>query len=330
MNRTEQNSIFRFLLATVSGEERGKKLLGFDPGLLEGTFDRAISGYMFPMVYLEFPLSGKPGLDLLVGYGKELCTEGVLPDAEAFGYKKALEFVASLETGREVGFGYEIDLSHGETAHAGVYLQHRRNLSVIKPFLEACGEEERLKFYEEEELRLGTKWGSDYIGFFPGRPGSPTRIGGYFRHNSDDIRDFFTCAGFTAWNTDTIKLINELIGVSSPLDYQLDILSDGTLSDVFGLAFAFNRDHNYRKGIEALRTGNGKVFMERLQELGLLDDRWKLIPDAMFTRAYPVKHDDGTESLMALAVFDYFIKIKFKAGMPVSVKSYLSMTAREL
>jgi hypothetical protein len=172
--------------------------------------------------------------------------------------------------------------------------------------------------------RLGQSWRSDYIGFFPGRPGAPTRIGGY-RLGSDDIRDLFKLLGFESWNPDMIDLCRELNTLGRPGDYQFDILSDGSLSDVFGLAYALGPQERPKTEAESLRSGKGAQFMARLQELKLIDDRWKMLPDAVFARAFPYKCDDGSEHLMAFTVLLGMVKIKFKAGVPQSVKSYLAL-----
>ncbi|ETP73818.1 hypothetical protein UYO_0072 [Lachnospiraceae bacterium JC7] len=328
MQRNELNNIFRALLTIVTAEGRGKALFGDKLSLAEESFDRAISGQIFPTVYLEFPLIGNPCFDMLVTYGETLFRDGIDPSAQAFGYRKALDCFATF-SGRNAGFGYSIDLSRGDTEQAGLYLQHQGDHSLIEPFLRACGEEARLPYYLDISERLKKYWQSAYIAFFPGRPGTPTRIGGY-KFGSYDLRTLFDLAGFTAWGPDMIELCDELITICRPSDFQFDILSDGSVSDVFGLGFAFGAQKRPKIGEESLRSDKGARFMNRLQEMKLIDDRWKMIPDAVFARAYPVESEDGNKRLIALAVLLSYVKIKFKAGVPQTVKFYLALKASEL
>lgn len=127
-----------------------------------------------------------------------------------------------------------------------------------------------------------------------------------------------------------LELCNELITICRPGDYQFDILSDGSVSDVFGLAFNFGFQKRPKIGAEALRSGSSARFMNRLQEMKLIDDRWKMIPDAVFARAFPVESDDGDKHHIALAVLLNMVKIKFKAGVPHTVKFYLELKAYSL
>ncbi|ETP72555.1 hypothetical protein UYO_1484 [Lachnospiraceae bacterium JC7] len=328
MQRDELINIFRLLISIVSGEGRGEALFGSEISMVEAAFDRALSGWTFPMVYLEFPLMGKPCCDLGAGYGEELFRYGTLPDAQAFGYRKALDYFATI-SGKKAAFGYSMDLSRGDTERAGLYLQHCGNYDLIGPFLSACGEEARIPHYMTVSERLGKSWQSDYIAFFPGRPGTPTRLGGY-AFGSDDLRELFNLAGFTAWETDMIELCRELSTLCKPADYQFDILSDGTLSDDFGIAFSFGSQTRPKIVAGSLRSGPGAKLMKKLQEIRLIDDRWKMLPDAVFARALPFKADDGSEKLIALAVLLNMVKIKFKAGIPRSVKFYIALEASEL
>lgn len=321
MERKELNNIFRILLTLVSGEGREEKLFGSQLSLAEETFDRALCGKVFPMVYLEIPLIGKPCYDLGVGYGEKLCSSNVFPEAKAFGYRKALDYFAA---NNNVGFGFSIDLSRGETERAGLYLQHRGNYKVIEPFLRACGDEERYQNYMNVSDRIRKSWPSSYIGFFPERPGSPTRLGGYITGNPD-LMDLFKLSGFTSYGSDMMDLCRELTAICEPEDYQFDIRSDGTLSDEFGLSFSFAPQRSPKMGAESLRSGKGARFMTRLQELKLIDDRWNMIPDALFARTFPLESENGNKQFIALTVSINMVKIKFKAGIPQGVKFYLAL-----
>lgn len=329
MNREQQQLIFELLAAQAAADGRGDMLLGDGMRLARPVFSRAVSGDVFPMVYLEFPLLGTPSFDLLVGYKNTLRREGLLSDADYFGYAGMMDFFTSLPDDHRCGCGYEIDLSSGETARAGIYLQHYGRLEMTEPFLRSCGEEARLKVYEDAARRLGDEWRPDYIGLFPGREGSPTRIGGYFS-DSKDLRDLFDRAGFTAWDAEMLGTCEELMRYAEPADYQFDLLSDGSVRDVFGLAFSFGPRVRPVAAAESMRSGPGAEFMRRLEAMGLADGRWRKIPDAVFTKAIPVIREDGSEGLMALAVLLNFAKIKFVKGRPHNAKFYYCLCAQEL
>ena len=117
---------------------------------------------------------------------------------------------------------------------------------------------------------------------------------------------------------------------AEPADYQFDLLSDGSVRDVFGLAFSFGPQMRPAAAAESMRSGPGAEFMRRLETMGLADGRWRKIPDAVFTKAIPVTREYGSEGLMALAVLLNFAKVKFVKGRPHNAKFYYCLCAKEL
>ena len=86
MNREQQQLIFELLAAQAAADGRGDMLLGDGMRLARPVFSRAVSGDVFPRVYLEFPLLGTPSFDLLVGYENTLRKDGLFTDADSGAY----------------------------------------------------------------------------------------------------------------------------------------------------------------------------------------------------------------------------------------------------
>ena len=64
--------------------------------------------------------------------------------------------------------------------------------------------------------------------------------------------------------------------------------------------------------------------MDRIREWGLADDRWRLLGDTSFARR--VKR--GEESCL-LFCFTAFVKLRWRAGVPLDAKAYLMAGIQE-
>ena len=66
--RPTQMELFDVLYDLAARNGREEALFGYDVLLARLAFERMLIGSDFPRLYLEFPLFGAPGFDVLAGY----------------------------------------------------------------------------------------------------------------------------------------------------------------------------------------------------------------------------------------------------------------------
>ncbi len=337
MEKPTQLQAFDALYTIAAGDGRGEALFGDCFELSHDAYARTLIGSGYPTAYLEFPLLGKPGFDLLSGHDFVEPGERFAPGA-GFGHQAMFDWFAGVcEPDNTVSCGFELDLSAGETETAGVYLQHRMRMELVAPFMESIGESARTQSYLDAAYNMPEGWPSAYVGLFAGRAGTPMRIGGYLseaelEHCADDSAHLgrrFRQIGFTAFDDTMLARCSEFMQLAPAVDFQFDIMPDGTFGDMFGLSLSFN-ETKPRQARACMETGYGARLMQTLQNWGLADDRWKLIAGASFARHVGYEREDGTEGRLALMVRLNYAKVKFSACQPSPAKFYLMCMAGDI
>ena len=324
-----------YIIAAKDG--RGDALFGNTMEIARPALQRTLIGNSYPSLYLEFPLLGKPCFDFLTIYGDVESGAQFAPDA-GYGYQAMIDWFRGIKPlNRVVSCGLELDTSSGETERAGVYLQQRHRHELVEPFLKSVGEVQRAQEYLKALERMPQGWPPSYVGLFPGRDGTPLRIGGYMDNSEHDLctRDAehlgasFKQIGFSAFNTDMLERCTKFMELAPSVDFQFDIMQDGSLGNTFGLSLSFNETRP-REAHDCMDTGYGAKLLQLLQDWGLADDRWKLIADAAFSRYVPFEREDGSIGSFYLCIRFNYAKIKFVSGEPQPAKFYLSCSAGEL
>ena len=330
MKQPTQTLAFDLLYSLAAENGREEKLFGNSIEAAAPAFERMRIGSGYPTVYLEFPLLGSPCFDMLSVYG----TANIGPDdrfasGAGFGYGGMFRWFSSLPDKSGCSCGIELDTGSGETERAGIYFQYRSNLNYAEPFLGSVGESARKEGFLDAVRRLPEGLPAAYVGLFPGREGSPMRIGGYMNRglqeavagNPDVLGKAFRQIGFSTFRHDMLAFCAELMKMVPAIDFQFDLFPDGTIGDVFGLSLSFN-EVKPSESAECMEKGYGAKVMQRLQRDGLADERWKAIAGAAYAKAVPVETDDGKEALFAALIRLNYAKIKFKAGDPMPAKFY--------
>ncbi|MDO4400597.1 MAG: hypothetical protein Q4D27_06580 [Coriobacteriia bacterium] len=337
MRKPTQMEAFDALYTIAAGDGRGDALFGDSILLARPVYERTLIGSGYPVAYLEFPLLGEPCFDLLSVHGYVEPGSRFAPGS-GFGYQGIFDWFQGIcVPSGAVSFGIELDTSTGETERAGVYLQQRNRHELVAPFLESVGEAGRLQAYLDVLARMPEGWPPAYIGLFPGRPGTPMRIGGYMRHDElvrcagdpQHLGNRFRQIGFFDFDTSMLLRCSEFMRFTPSIDFQFDIMPDGSLGDTFGLSLSFN-ETKPRESWECMEHGYGAQLMHALQGWGLADDRWKLIAGAAFGRHVGYEREDGAEGRFFLCIRFNYAKVKFKAGEPQPAKFYLTCASGEL
>ncbi|MDO4797666.1 MAG: hypothetical protein Q4A01_06575 [Coriobacteriales bacterium] len=337
MRKPGQMKAFDALYAIAAGGGRKEALFGSSYDLARPAYERTLIGSGYPTAYLEFPLLGEPCFDLLSVHGGMEPGSRFAPGA-GFGYQTMFNWFAGVcQQYGTLGCGIELDTSTGETERAGVYLQQREHHELVQPFLESVGEAERARDYLDMLGRMPKGWPPAYVGLFPGRPGTPMRIGGYMSHDElarckDDpahLEACFQAIGFTDFDDAMLERCTEFMRLVPAIDFQFDILPNGRLGNTFGLSLSFN-DTMPREAKVCMESGYGATLMRTLQGWGLVDDRWKLIADAAFAKHVGYEREDGTEGRFALCIRFNYAKVKFRAREPQPAKFYLTCAAGDV
>ena len=335
--KPDRIQVFDALYTLASRDGCGPVLFGDHFEQAQDFYKRSLIGSGYPSVYLEFPLSGEPNLDLLLGY--EYVESGAkFPEGSGFGYQKMFGWFSGVcGSYKGLGCGFGLDFSTGETETAGVYFQYRNSRELIVPFLESIGEGKRAESCLDVIGRMGEGWNPSYVGLFPGREGLPMRIGGYMDAGShsrcaDDpayLCEQFQRTGFSSYDDAMLEQCCELMRIAPSVDFQFDIMQDGSLSDTFGLSLSFNETRP-RKARECMESGYGATLMNTLQASGLADDRWKMLASVPFARYINYLREDGREGQFALCVLLNYAKVKFTGCRAQPAKFYLICSAGDL
>lgn len=266
---------FDALYTIAAGGGREEALFGDSYDLARPVYERTLIGDGYPTAYLEFPLLGEPCFDLLSVHGSVEPGSRFAPGA-GFGCQAMLDWFAGVCQRHEpLGCGIELDTSVGETERAGVYLQQRAHHELVRPFLESVGEAGRARDYLDVLGRMPEGWPPAYVGLFPGRPGTPMRIGGYMSRAelarcADDpahLGECFRAIGFTDFDDAMLKRCAEFMRLALSIDFQFDILPSGRLGDTFGLSLSFNETMP-REAKACMESGHGAALMRTLQGWG--------------------------------------------------------------
>ena len=335
--KPSQMTVFDALYSMVAGDGRGEALLGNSFDIARDAYERTLIGDAYPAAYLEFPLLGPPGFDLLTVHSTMRPGSRFAPGA-GFGYQAMFDWFSDVcETGVNVSCGIELDTSVGETERAGVYLQYRKHPDLIAPFLDSIGEEARTESFLTVANRMPEGWPPAYVGLFPGRAGTPLRIGGYLGQTVQKacvedpafLAAQFDRIGFSAYDGEMLSQCSTFLSLAPSVDFQFDIMSDGTLSDVFGLSLSFNETMP-RQARACMESGYGAQICRTLQEWGLADGRWRLIAGAAFGRHVPFDREDGSQGRFALCCMLNYAKVKFAGAVAQPAKFYLRLSAGEV
>jgi hypothetical protein len=335
--RPSQIELFDILYGIAARNGREEALFGGDVLLARPAFERMLIGNDFPRLYLEFPLMGTPGFDVLAGYN-HVDKGAVFREGAGYGRQDMFDWFAEVcESGTSASVGFEVDSSAGRTDVAGVYLQQRRKTELVGSYLSSLGEEVRTASYHSVRERLPKGWGPSYVGLFPGRANTPMRIGGYLSPRAqarcaDDpecLRGCLEQAGFASYTDEMLLRCSRLMGIAPSVDFQLDIFPDGSLGSTFGLSLSFNEvsPHESRACLE---SGYGSCLMGLLESWGLVDERWRHVAGIPFARRIGYEREDGGVGRLALCIALNFVKVKFTDGVAQPAKFYVMCVGKDL
>ena len=340
---------FETLLLQACDEGRDSALFGGSGRWVARAARPFMVGVTPPSIYLEFPLSGDPFLDVTVLYD-DIAPGTRIDSPLAAGTDAMLDCFAGMCDGRGergghggrvergerggrggISCGFELDTKHADVPSAAVHFQPRNCIELIAPFCEALGEAERGALYVDMARRMPDGWPLSFFGMFRGRPGSPLRVCGYLsagevRACTDDLGRLpavFDEIGFEAYDADMLQQVRALMAAApGALDFQFDVLADGKLGPTFAidLQFGIEQPSCVRASFE---DGSGARVMGLLEGMGAADGRWRLAPGAAFARALPVELEDGSSGRYAFTLMPQWAKARWTCCALQPAKLYL-------
>ena len=310
---------------------------GRGPVLFGDSLERAcrailpfVEGVDFPSLYLEFPLAGDPFLDVTALYGK--LEPGVRFDSPAAaGTEGLLDWYADASAScDDISFGFELDTKSASPGPAAVHFQPRSRIELAAPFCNAAGREDAGLLYTDLVSRMPEGWPPAFFGLFRGRAGSPLRVCGYLgmaeKHRcSEDpsrLEEVFRGVGFTAYDDLMLtRLSAALAAAPSTVDFQFDILPDGTPGSTFAIDIGFRTEESEKIRASFL-AGPFADVMNLFESWGSADSRWKLVSDMCFTRSLPVEDENGNARHLALVLQPHWIKLRWTDAVLLNSKMY--------
>ena len=120
--KPSQMTVFDALYSIAAGDGRGEALFGSSFDIARDVYERTLIGDGYPTAYLEFPLLGSPGFDLLSVHSS-VQPGSRFASGAGFGYQAMFDWFSGIcDIDVNVSCGIELDTSVGETKWAGVYL----------------------------------------------------------------------------------------------------------------------------------------------------------------------------------------------------------------
>lgn len=324
---------FEVLCLQAADKGRGPVLFGDSFARARQEVRPFVVGQKFPNVYLEFPLTGDPFLDVTLLYDEvdpdthiaSPAVEGTCADAMlAWCSDKKKEYPS-------ICCGFELDTKQAELPRAAIHFQPRAHTELVGPFCELIGEPERAQLYLDTAARMPKGWPLSFFGMFRGRPGSPLRVCGYLdpqaqkrcAESPDALQSVFDELGFTAYNEAMLNQIAHLMAIApATVDFQFDVNPDGTFGSTFAIdmRFGIQQPHLVK---ESYVSGPASRVMGQLEAWGAADERWQLGGDTAFARSIPVECDDGSIGRFSFTLMPQWAKARWTETVLQPSKLYL-------
>ena len=337
---------FRRLFEKVAAEGREEALLG--AGSLEKAL-RTLEKYALRTASMaiydfEFPFTGEPRMDLLVGY---ICGDLSAPVRFAGegspSLQRFFDSCARISGWQRFDCGYSFDLSAAtkDVPPPGLYLLPPPETPIeayVPKFLEITGFGDRVSSAMAALTDVPKAWLPHYVGAMADRSQMPVRLGfsipgkeslHYSMHPETFLRDIeaYMNIPFPATGKDVLFVLADGGFVC---DLQFDLYPDGRIGGGLGVSvnFGFN-DLDPRKSAGFLENGPGGDMMRQLEAMGLADARWRKMDSACGASQH-IERYGYEHRIVGEAITIDGIKVRFQNGMPFISKGYLLAQSRSL
>ena len=319
----------QLLLMHSSADGREEVLFGEDFPDVRKVLPSICVGDVCPHVYLEFPLTGNPFLDVTVLY-HEKSGRIRLDLPETAGTEGMRDWFAGLSKDyHHINVGYELDTGR-KGSPAAVHFQPRGYLELVEPFCKTLGEEEKGRLYLSTVEKMPTGWKLSFFGMFRGRSGSPLRVCGYLDEKEraataadiEMLRIVFQRIGFRAFDEKMLHQIARILSEAvDGADFQFDVWPDGSFGETFAIDLKI-RSRRLRDMRNAFSRGDRAPLRQLLEDWKIIDGRLDAALGMTFARNYPVEKPDGSKGNLSMLLMPQWIKIRWIRGELQPAKLY--------
>ena len=321
---------FEVLCLQAADDGRGNTLFGDCLARARKEARPFMVGEEFPSVYLEFPLRGKPFLDVTALYDKLTAGTRVESNA-AVGTGPLMDWFADASSKFDnISCGFELDVKDPSITQAAIHFQPRSHLELVEPFCASIGESRRVALYLDLAARMPQGWPLAFFGLFRGRAGSPLRVCGYLDEEEAQacvedpghIAAVFDQVGFEAYDDAMLARVSALLeSAPKSVDFQFDVYDDGHIGETFAIdiQFGIEQPDDVRASFE---DGPASRVLGMLERWGAADSRWRLAADAAFARSVDVDLGCGETGRYVFLLMPQWVKARWTAGDLQPAKLY--------
>ena len=323
----DHSILYEILYALAASNGREQALFGTCAPAARKAFARSCAGSAFPEIWFEVPLLGAPRFDLHVLNSREaLDPEAVYPEEVTGGFPDVFRWFARQgENVRQLALSW--DLNPDEEPSAAIQLLvGDKDPDTVTGFLNAAGREDAAERYQAFSERLPEGWYACYYGVFPGRPGSNLRVEcipalhlqtAYVK-DPELLRRHLEQVGIRDFGDTLLPRCRCLADTPFQMEFQFDVGKDGFAGPVTGVSLRFACPPG-KDGWDFYNPdGRAGELMNQINEWGLADERRRLLGETMFAR----RVSRGEENCL-LFCFTAFVKLRWRAGIPLDAKAYL-------
>ena len=319
------------ILRHAAAEGRKEALFGRGYEHAKDVLPAFIRGDTFPHIQLEFPLAGDPFLDASMLYQQDSGRVRIDSPTVA-GTEGVIDWISDLPKDYQgiIWWGYELDMGSSVLPTAGIHFQPWDHPELAEQFCRLIGEEEKGRLYLSSVDRMPAGWEPVYFGIFRGRKNAPLRIGGYLgtdvraaaARSKEVIRQVFQKTGFTAYDDTMLEQLSLLLGEGvEGMDFQFDVLPDGSLAEKFSVGLMLGI-----RGRETAKDAfNGGVYTSlrrSLEEWKIIDDRLDMALDMTYTKKQKVLSEEGSVGYCMKLLLPSWLKVSWIHGRLQPAKLY--------
>ena len=326
MNTNMQPMLFDILYALAARDGREAALFGSSRPFAQMAFAHSMACEEFPEVWFEIPLVGDPWFDLhLLASQDSLHPDATFSADETGGYPGAFAWFAKQRGVRQLALSWDTGKGNVVTPAVQVLVaNHDPEISCA--FLRAAGRDDLQDAYRAFVERKPDTWFACYTGAFPNREHDFVRVECIVddlsqRAYAEDaalLEAHLRQAGVRELGETVIPRCQAFARFSFPIEFQFDVMPDGTLGSTFGISARFACPPGEDDWLPFEPDGEAGALVEQVEEWGLTDDRWRLLADTIFA----MRVSRGGRSCM---LFNYpaFVKLRWRDGEPLDAKAYL-------
>lgn len=325
MDRAFVYDIF-YALAASNGREAA--LFGESAPVAHRAFERSLAGTGFPELWFEVPLAGKPWFDLHALASQEhLDAQAPFDPACCGGYPDIFAwFAAEKRPVRQLALSWDTGAGNAEQP-AVQLLTWNTDVDLVCDFLAVAGRGDAVDAYRSFIARKPRGWFACYTGIFPQRATPFLRLEcipwqelqDAYAKDTSLLQTHLRQVGFTAFGDTLLKRCQELAAAPFQMEFQFDVQPNGDASSTFSASLRFASPAGPNEKFQAFDpNGAAGRLMQRAEEWGLVDSRWRLLADTAFSK----RIEFGGQTALAFC-YPAFLKLRWRDGEPLDAKAYL-------